>query len=102
MSSASKRFRGGRSQSLAKDVNDKSTDIASLRSKCGMVFQQFNLFPHRTALENVMEGLTTVRGMGAQGGRENGQPLELANVGLSAVADHDPANCPEGRRNGWP
>ena len=37
--------------------------IRQLRTRCGMVFQQFNLFPHMTALENVMEGPVTVKGL---------------------------------------
>ncbi|WP_204278750.1 ATP-binding cassette domain-containing protein, partial [Enterobacter hormaechei] len=35
-------------------VNDRKTNLAQLRSHVGMVFQQYNLFPHRTALQNVM------------------------------------------------
>ena len=89
-------IQGGKISVLGKDVNDKSTDIASLRSKCGMVFQQFNLFPHRTALENVMEGLTTVRGMGRKAARERAA-FELANVGLSAVAEQRPGQLSGGQ-----
>ena len=37
-------------------------DILALRRKSGMVFQQYNLFPHKTALENVMEGPVAVQG----------------------------------------
>ena len=38
-------------------------ELTRVRQRVGMVFQQFNLFPHMTALGNVMEGLRTVRGM---------------------------------------
>src|SRR5678816_4568654 len=39
-------------------------ELTRVRQRVGMVFQQFNLFPHMTALGNVMEGLRTVRGQG--------------------------------------
>ena len=42
------------------EVNDPRLDILALRRKVGMVFQQFNLFPHRTALQNVMMAPVTV------------------------------------------
>ena len=38
-------------------------ELTAVRQRVGMVFQQFNLFPHMTALGNVMEGLRTVKGV---------------------------------------
>src|SRR5688572_8205038 len=42
------------------EVNDPKVDILALRRRVGMVFQQYNLFPHRTALQNVMMAPVTV------------------------------------------
>ena len=42
------------------EVNDKKTNLNSLRKKIGIVFQQFNVFPHLTTLENVTLALKTV------------------------------------------
>ena len=36
------------------DITDKKTDINKIRAEVGMVFQQFNLFPHKTVLENII------------------------------------------------
>jgi ABC-type polar amino acid transport system ATPase subunit len=58
-----------------------------IRSEVGMVFQHFNLFPHRTALENVMEGPVHVRRVGAEEGRGRAAGL-LADMGLA-----DKAKC---------
>ena len=44
-------------------IRSKREQIRQLRMRCGMVFQQFNLFPHMTALRNVMEGPATVKGI---------------------------------------
>lgn len=56
-------------------------DILALRRKSGMVFQQYNLFPHKTALENVMEGPVAVQGKPASQAREEALKL-LEKVGL--------------------
>jgi polar amino acid transport system ATP-binding protein len=56
--------------------------LASIRADIGMVFQLFNLFPHLTALENVMLGLTKVRGLGKPQARERATHW-LTRVGLA-------------------
>ena len=56
-------------------------DILALRRKSGMVFQQYDLFPHKTALENVMEGPVAVQGKPAAQAREEALKL-LEKVGL--------------------
>ena len=56
--------------------------LARYRSGIGMVFQQFDLFPHMTAIQNVMEGPVTVKKFGREKARELARSL-LAKVGLS-------------------
>jgi polar amino acid transport system permease protein len=58
-------------------------------ARIGMVFQQFNLFEHLTAIENVIEAPVQVYGMGRREASELGRDL-LASVGLSGHADHLP------------
>jgi polar amino acid transport system ATP-binding protein len=70
---------------------------ARLRAQVGMVFQSFNLFPHRTALENVMMGPVHVRGMPRSEARELARGL-LAKVGLAAKADQYPAKLSGGQQ----
>jgi len=43
------------------DLADKGNDINTIRQKIGMVFQHFNLFPHKTVLENIMLAPTTLK-----------------------------------------
>ncbi|HDA2298920.1 TPA: amino acid ABC transporter ATP-binding protein [Staphylococcus aureus] len=67
---------------------DKKSQI-EVRKQSGMVFQSYNLFPHKTALENVMEGLITVKKLKKDEAR--GKSLELLEkVGLTHVKDQRP------------
>lgn len=59
-----------------------SRRIRELRLHTGMVFQAFNLFPHRTVIENVTEGLTVVKRMSRSAARDTGMEL-LQSVGLA-------------------
>jgi ABC-type polar amino acid transport system ATPase subunit len=71
--------------------------IRSIRIKAGMVFQDFNLFPHMTALENVIEGPMTVKGMP----RSRAEPLGLellAQVGLGDKRDEHPIRLSGGQK----
>ena len=64
------------------DVTDASGNIQDVRREVGMVFQSFNLFPHLTAIENVMLGLRRVRGLSRREAHERAQHW-LARVGLA-------------------
>ena len=75
----------------------KLEQIRQLRMRCGMVFQQFNLFPHMTALENVMEGPVTVKGRDAEEVRPFALEL-LDRVGLGAKADEHPIRLSGGQQ----
>jgi glutamine transport system ATP-binding protein len=78
-------------------VKGKSKDIHQIRLEAGMVFQQFNLFPQMTALENVMFGPMQVRGASRTEARELALEL-LAKVGLSQRADHYPSQLSGGQQ----
>jgi len=67
------------------DINDKNTDINFIRTEVGMVFQQFNLFPHMKALQNVTLGPIKVRKMDRKEAEELGMEL-LKKVGLKDKA----------------
>src|SRR3982750_2181936 len=59
----------------------KESEVAAQRRDIGMVFQRFNLFPHKTALENVIEAPAQVKGLRKDACREQGVAL-LERVGL--------------------
>jgi polar amino acid transport system ATP-binding protein len=71
--------------------------IARVRSKLGMVFQEFNLFPHLTALENVVEAPIHVLGMNREAATEKAMRL-LMRVGLEDKAKHYPEELSGGQR----
>ena len=71
--------------------------ILTLRRKLAMVFQQFNLFGRKTALENVKEGLIVVKGLSDQEATEIARE-ELAKVGLSDRENHYPRHLSGGQK----
>ena len=72
-------------------------DELALRRRTSMVFQQYNLFPHRTALENVMEGMVTVQKIAKDKAREKALAL-LKKVGLSDKAELYPSQLSGGQQ----
>jgi ABC-type polar amino acid transport system ATPase subunit len=75
----------------------KREQIRQLRLHAGMVFQQFNLFPQMTALQNVMEGPVTVKGLKPDMARPMAIDL-LAKVGLADKADQYPIRLSGGQQ----
>ena len=71
--------------------------LAQLRAEVGMVFQSFNLFSHKTVLENITLGPTKVRRVTADEAREQAQRL-LDRVGVTAQADKYPAQLSGGQQ----
>jgi ABC-type polar amino acid transport system ATPase subunit len=71
--------------------------IRQIRLKAGMVFQEFNLFPHLTVMENLTEAPTTVKGEDRKEATERGREL-LAKVGLSEKADEYPIRLSGGQK----
>ena len=80
--------------SLTIDFSKKisKSDELKLRRRSSMVFQQYNLFPHRTALENVMEGMVVVQKQPKETAREKALAL-LEKVGLKQKRIYIPLNC---------
>ena len=72
-------------------------DELKLRRRSSMVFQQYNLFPHRTALENVMEGMLVVQKQPKEQARKKALML-LEKVGLRAKADLFPSQLSGGQQ----
>jgi ABC-type polar amino acid transport system ATPase subunit len=78
-------------------VRDPAVKDVDLRRRIGMVFQQFNLFPHMTALDNVTLAPRKVRGLSRNQANEIGRAL-LAKVGLAEKADAYPAQLSGGQQ----
>jgi polar amino acid transport system ATP-binding protein len=77
------------------ELRDK--EVARKRSEIGMVFQRFNLFPHMTALENVMEAPVAVKGEPRETAREDAR-AQLGRVGLEDKVDVYPAQLSGGQQ----
>jgi glutamine transport system ATP-binding protein len=78
-------------------VKGSASDIRTIRLEAGMVFQQFNLFPQMTALENVMFGPIQVRNATHAEARDQAMAL-LDKVGLGARANHYPSELSGGQQ----
>ena len=78
-------------------IADKEKEIARQRANIGFVFQRFNLFPHKTALENVIEAPILVRGLKQDEARTIGRSL-LDRVGLAHKIESYPAQLSGGQQ----
>jgi glutamine transport system ATP-binding protein len=79
------------------NITDKATNINKVRENVGMVFQQFNLFPHKTVLENITIGPIKVKKEDKEAAKENGLAL-LKKVGLLEKADVYPNSLSGGQK----
>jgi polar amino acid transport system ATP-binding protein len=78
-------------------VDDSRKNIYRLRSQIGMVFQRFNLFPHQTVLQNVIEGPLTVNKTPIKEAQARAEQL-LEKVGLADKANYYPAQLSGGQQ----
>ena len=79
------------------DVTDKHIDINKVRDNIGMVFQHFNLFDHKTVLENIMMAPVELKKMTKEEAKEKGMQL-LKRVGMDSKADCYPSQISGGQK----
>ena len=79
------------------DVTDKHIDINKVRENIGMVFQHFNLFDHKTVLENIMMAPVELKKMTKEEAKEKGMQL-LKRVGMDSKADCYPSQISAGQK----
>ena len=80
-----------------KSLSDSRTNLTALRAEIGMVFQHFNLFPHKTAIKNVMLAPMKVRGLNRKEAKARAIEL-LEKVGLTQKADSYPVQLSGGEQ----
>jgi glutamate transport system ATP-binding protein len=90
-------FESGSISIDGKPLPDEGKDLARLRADVGMVFQSFNLFAHKTILENVTLGPIKVRGVKKAEAEQRAREL-LERVGVQAQADKYPAQLSGGQQ----
>ena len=78
-------------------INAEKTDINKVRQKLGMVFQNFNLFPHKTVMENIILAPVNVLGKTAEESEKTGLEL-LKRVGLEDKKDAYPSSLSGGQK----
>lgn len=78
-------------------INAKGCDINRLRQKMGMVFQQFNLFPHKTICENITLAPIKLKLMNPKMAKENAMRL-LERIGLTEKANNYPSQLSGGQQ----
>lgn len=88
---------GYRTRANGSLVRDSERNIARQRRDIGMVFQRFNLFPHMTALENIIEAPVHVLGVPRAAAEEQARAL-LKRVGLAEKAGHYPSMLSGGQQ----
>jgi len=88
---------GYREGSSGKLAEDRERNIARQRQEIGMVFQRFNLFPHMTALQNIMEAPVRVRGIAGNEARETAEAL-LERIGLAEKSGSYPSQLSGGQQ----
>ena len=80
-----------------RSIPQAGKSIYQLRAEIGMVFQQFNLFPHKTVLQNIMLGPTEVKDVSDDEAKERAEKL-LERVGIPEKADQYPADLSGGQQ----
>jgi polar amino acid transport system ATP-binding protein len=90
-------YQSGRVLVHGERVNARAPSIHSIRTRVGMVFQRFNLFPHMTVLQNVMEGAVQVLGDSRSEAKERAEEL-LDRVGLVGKINEYPSSLSGGQQ----